>query len=260
MKILNWEAILWDCFEKLKEIPSESIDMIITSPPYDNLRTYGWNLQWDFEWIAKEIFRVTKDWWVCVWVVWDSTEKFCESMTSFKQALFFKEIWFNLLDTMIYFKQNYAPAYPTLRRYANQFEYMFVFSKWKPKTFNPIQKYKARNKEEKVWFRQQDWTIIRKIKEKWRETKDASNVWEYAVAWWNKTWHPAVFPEKLAQDHILSWSNEWDIVLDPFAGSFTTAVACENTNRKWICIEKEQNYFDIGINRINNLKENEIND
>ncbi|MBP9780140.1 site-specific DNA-methyltransferase [Candidatus Gracilibacteria bacterium] len=260
MKILNGEAILGDCFEKLKEIPSESIDMIITSPPYDNLRTYGGNLQWDFEGIAKEIFRVTKDGGVCVWVVGDSTEKFCESMTSFKQALFFKEIGFNLLDTMIYFKQNYAPAYPTLRRYANQFEYMFVFSKGKPKTFNPIQKYKARNKEEKVGFRQQDGTIIRKIKEKGRETKDASNVWEYAVAGGNKTGHPAVFPEKLAQDHILSWSNEGDIVLDPFAGSFTTAVACENTNRKWICIEKEQNYFDIGINRINNLKENEIND
>ena len=253
-QIWNWVAYLGDCLEVMKEMESESIDLIVTSPPYDNLRTYNWNLQWNFEWIAKELFRLTKDWWICVWVVWDETKKFCESMTSFKQALFFNSIWFNLLDTMIYYKQNYAPAYPTLRRYANQFEYMFVFSKWRPKTFNPIQKKKARNKEEKVWYRQQDWSILRKTKEKWRETKDASNVWEYSVAWGNKTWHPAVFPENLAGDHILSWSNEWDIVLDPFMWSNTTWKMAELNNRKWIGIEKDEQYFNIWCKRLLNLK------
>lgn len=237
------QIIQWDCLSVLKEMKDEIIDLTVTSPPYDNLRTYN-GYSWDFEWIAKELYRVTKEWWVVVWIIWDETKKFCESMTSFKQALFFNEIWFNLLDTMIYFKQNYAPAYPTLRRYANQFEYMFVFSKGKPKTFNPVQRDKVRNKEEKVAYRQKDWTLLRKTKEVWRETKDASNVWEYAV-WWNLTWHPAVFPEKLAEDHILSWSNQWDIVLDPFAWSWTTLKMAKKNWRDYVGIEISEKYIQI---------------
>lgn len=232
-----------DCLEVMKSIPDGSIDLTVTSPPYDSLRTYN-GYSWDFEWIVKELFRVTRQGGVVVWVVWDETKKFCESMTSFRQALYFNQIGFNLLDTMIYYKQNYAPAYPTLRRYANQFEYMFVFSKGKPKTFNPVQRDKVRNKEEKVAYRQKDWTLLRKIKEVWRETKDASNVWEYAV-WGNLSWHPAVFPEKLAEDHILSWSNSWDIVLDPFAWSGTTLKMAKKNNRNYIWIEISKEYIEI---------------
>ncbi len=235
--------ITGDCLEVLRTFPDCYIDLTVTSPPYDNLRTYNW-FSWDFEGIAKELYRVTKDWGLVVWVIGDETKQFAESLTSFRQALFFADCWLNLLDTMIYYKQNYAPAYPTLRRYANQFEYMFVFSKGKPKTFNPIQREKVRNKEEKVAYRQKDWTLLRKIKEVWRETKDASNVWEYAV-WGNLTWHPAVFPEKLAEDHILSWSNEWDIVLDPFAGSGTTLKMAKKNNRNYVGIEISEEYCNI---------------
>ncbi len=196
-------VIQGDCLEAMKTIPDKSIDMVLTSPPYDNLRDYK-GYTFDFENIANELYRIVKDGGVVVWVVGDSTVKFCESLTSFKQAIYFNQIGFNLLDTMIYYKQNYAPAYPTLKRYANQFEYMFIFSKGKPNTFNPIQKDKIRNKEEKVAYRQKDGTLKRKIKKVGRETKDASNVWEYPVGG-NKINHPAVFPEQLAEDHILSW-------------------------------------------------------
>ena len=242
------QIICGDCLDVMKDIPDKSIDMILTSPPYDNLRDYKGYI-FNFEDTAKEIYRILKDGCVCVWVVGDETKNFCESMTSFKQALYFNKLGFNLLDTMIYYKQNYAPAYPTLRRYANQFEYMFVFSKGKPKTFNPIQKKKIRNKIEKVAYRQKNGTLKRKIKSLGKETKDASNVWEYAVAG-NKINHPAVFPIKLAEDHILSWSNENDIILDCFAGSGTTAIACLNTNRNYILIEKEPEYIEIINNRI----------
>ena len=251
-EIWNWTAYLWDCLEVIKKLESESIDLIVTSPPYDNLRTYNWSLEWDFEWIAKELFRAIKQWWICVWIVWDETKKFCESMTSFKQALFFNSIWFNLLDTMIYYKQNYAPAYPTLRRYANQFEYMFIFSKWKPKTFNPIQVKKIEDRKWVCWFRKPNWEVVKKYVISEKETKDASNVWSYPV-WFKNLWHPAVFPEKLAEDHILSWSNEWDIVLDPFMWSNTTWKMAELNNRKWICIEKDENYFNIWVERIKEL-------
>ena len=192
-----------DCVDVMRTFPEGVIDLTVTSPPYDNLRTYK-GYTFNFEEIAKELYRVTKQGGVVVWVVGDETKQFCESLSSFKQAIYFVEtVGFNLLDTMIYYKQNYAPAYPTLRRYANQFEYMFVFSKGKPTTFNPVQRSKVRNKEEKVAYRQRDGSLKRKIKPKGRETKDASNVWEYAVGG-NTSGHPAVFPEKLAEDHILS--------------------------------------------------------
>jgi len=147
-----------DCIDIMKTIPDNNIDLTVTSPPYDNLRDYN-GYTFDFEGIAKELFRVTKDGGVVVWVVADQTSKFCESLSSFKQAIYFvEECGFNLLDTMIYHKSNYAPAYPTLRRYANTFEYMFVFSKGKPSTFNPIQQEKVLKnyKNKKSYFRQKD--------------------------------------------------------------------------------------------------------
>ncbi|MGF9973624.1 site-specific DNA-methyltransferase [Bacillus velezensis] len=250
-----------DCVDGIKLLPPSCIDLTVTSPPYDDLRSYK-GFSFDFEGIAKELFRVTKDGGVLVWVVGDSTKQFCESMTSFKQALHFVEnVGFKLLDTMIYYKQNYAPAYPTLRRYANQFEYMFVFVKGnKPKTFNPIQKRKVRNREEKVAYRQQDGTLIRKVKEKGRETKDASNVWEYSTGGSASRdeiafQHPAIFPEKLAEDHILSWSNENDVILDPFMGSGTTAKTASINNRKFIGFELSPEYIEIANIRLDTLEE-----
>ena len=117
----------------MARMPDNFIDLTVTSPPYDNLRTYK-GYDFDFESIANELYRVTKKGGVIVWVVGDATKNFNETGSSFNQALYFKKIGFSLLDTMIYYKQNYAPAYPTLRRYANQFEYMFVFSKGRPNT------------------------------------------------------------------------------------------------------------------------------
>lgn len=237
-----------NCLETMAKMPDNFIDLTVTSPPYDGMRAYN-GYSFPFEDIAKELYRVTKEGCVVVWVVGDETSKFNESGTSFKQALYFKEIGFNLLDTMIYYKQNYAPAYPTLKRYANQFEYMFVFSKGKPNTFNPIQKEKVRNKEEKVAYRQKDGSLKRKIKVKGRETKDASNVWEFAVGG-NLSGHPAVFPLQLAIDHILTWTNENQLVYDCFMGSGTTAIASINTNRKYIGSEISEEYCKIIETRI----------
>jgi len=238
-----------NCLDTMARMPDGFIDLTVTSPPYDNLRDYK-GYSFPFEDIAKELYRVTKEGGVLVWVIGDETKNFCESMTSFKQAMYLKELGFNLLDTMIYYKQNYAPAYPTLRRYANQFEYMFVFSKGKPKTFNPIQKEKVRNKEERVAYRQKDGTLKRKVKEKGRETKDASNVWEFAVGG-NLTGHPAVFPLQLATDHILSWSNEGDLVYDCFMGSGTVAKMAIINKRNWIGSEISKEYCEIAEKRIN---------
>ena len=229
------------------------IDLTVTSPPYDGLRKYN-GYSFDFESIAKELFRVTKKGGVVVWVVGDETKNFCESLTSFKQAIYFVEdCGFNLLDTMIYHKSNYAPAYPTLRRYANTFEYMFVFSKGKPKSFTPIQQEKVLKnyKGKKSYFRQKDGSQILKTIDCDRETKDAENLWTICPTKSKDAKnHPAVFPEKLAKDHIISWSNENDIVYDPFMGSGTTAKMAILNNRNWIGSEMSSEYCDIAEKRI----------
>lgn len=241
-----------NCLDTMAKMPDNFIDLTVTSPPYDGLRTYN-GYSFDFESIAKELYRVTKDGGVVVWVVNDETKQFCESTNSFKQALFFNNIGFNLLDTMIYYKQNYAPAYPTLRRYANQFEYMFIFSKGKPKIFNPVQTKKVRSKIEKgCGMRQKNGTITEtKILIPKKETKDRSNVWDYPT---DKAkgarHHPAVFPEQLANDHIISWSNEGDLVYDCFAGSGTTAKMAILNNRNWIASEISSEYCEIIKERV----------
>lgn len=244
-----------DCLEIMPTLADKSIDLTVTSPPYDNLRTYNGNSQFDFEGIAKELYRVTKNGGVVVWVVADATIKGSETGTSFKQALYFKEIGFNLHDTMIYMKDGIS--FPDKNRYQNCFEYMFVFSKRAPKTVRLIQ-----DRQNKSFGR----VVTGTDRNANGETRKAScfgqaikekgarwNVWEIKANKGNFiTGHPAMFPEALARDHILSWSNEGDTVLDPFAGSGTTGVACLNTGRKFVLIEKDAGYCEIIKNRIAN--------
>ena len=249
-----------NCLDTMSRMEDGLIDLTVTSPPYDNLRNYN-GYSFDFESIAKELYRVTKDGGVVVWVVGDETKQFDESCSSFKQALFFKECGFKLLDTMIYLKSGYAPAYPTLRRYANQFEYMFVFSKGRPDTFNPVQVDKTElTKKRQVnkmpsTFRQKDGTTIKKNTQNFNDKKSASNVWRII----NGTnghkdkiafKHPATFPEQLANDHIISWSNENDLVYDPFMGSGTTAKMAKINKRNWIGSEVSYEYCEIIKERV----------
>jgi site-specific DNA-methyltransferase (adenine-specific) len=241
--------------ETMAKMPDCFVDLTVTSPPYDNLRQYN-GYSFDFESIAKELFRVTKDGGVVVWVVGDATVKGSETGTSFKQALYFKEIGFNLHDTMIYQKVNYVPL--THNRYEQSFEYMFIFSKGKPNTFNPIkipckqagkiEKYgleRRRNHGSKHAMRLYTETEFKAT----NDTKIAPNIFAYTLGR-EKTGHPAPFPEKLCADHIISWSNENDLVYDPFMGSGTTAKMCILNNRNWIGSEMSSEYCNIIEERI----------
>lgn len=245
-----------DCVQLMKSLPDECIDITVTSPPYDDLRTYT-GYTFDFESTANELYRITKQGGVVVWIVNDGVVNRSETGTSFKQALYFKECGFYIHDTMIWNKG--SCAFPDSNRYFGVFEYMFVFSKGKPKTFNPImdKKNKHAGKEAHGTERQKDGStkkITRHnvIKEYGRRT----NVWEMSGASNNKTGHPAVFPMNLAIDHILSWSNENDIVLDPFLGSGTTALAAFKTNRHYIGFEISEKYFDIACKRLDEAETN----
>jgi len=243
-KIYNGDSI-----ELMKELEDNTIDLTVTSPPYDNLRDYN-GFKFDFEGIAKELFRITREGGVVVWVVGDATIKGSETGTSFKQALYFKEIGFRLHDTMIYAKQNPVPYYHN--RYNPQFEYMFIFSKGKPKTFNALREPK-KTKGKCGNFRYPDGTLKSANTLNKDDTKLRNNIWFYIVgtASGNKEFkHPATFPEKLAEDHILSWSNEGDIVLDPMCGSGTTCKMAKLNKRNYIGIDCSVEYCSIARERL----------
>ena len=248
--------MLGDCLERMKEIPDGSVDLTVTSPPYDNLRTYNNSLDWgEHVWkpVLQELFRVTKQGGVVVWVVGDATIKGSETGTSFRQALYAKEIGFNLHDTMIYAKNSYMPL--THNRYEQAFEYMFILSKSKPKTFNPIliPSITAGTKRNRGGGKANESTYAeRKRIENTTvgQFKQSPNIFYYDVGKNDKTKHNAPFPEQLANDHIISWSNEGDTVLDCFMGSGTTGKMALINNRNFIGIEKDAGYFEIARQRL----------
>lgn len=245
----------------LQTIPSESIDMVITSPPYDNLRDYDGKTLWNYEvfmTIADQIARVLKPGGVCVWVVGDKVEKGKKSLTSFKHALYFDEIGLGTYDVIIYEKAGSGPPHPN--RYFNTFEYMFVLSKGKPKTINLLKdkpnKWGGFQTYGEVTRREKDGSLTNKGKKKINEFGVRTNIWRYANGKGFSTQdevayeHPAIYPEKLVEDHIRSWSNPGDIVLDPFGGSGTTAKIARELGRDWIIIEVSEEYCDIARRRL----------
>ncbi|MBQ8221974.1 MAG: site-specific DNA-methyltransferase [Bacteroidales bacterium] len=251
-----------NCVNVMELFPGNSIDMTITSPPYDNLRTYK-GYSFPFESIAKQLFRITKEGGVVVWVVSDATIDGCETCTSFKQALKFVECGFNLHDTMIFKKTNPVPQIYR-KRYNNEFEYMFVFSKGPVSTHNPIKipclhaglelkgtTYKNYSKGEQTRG---------KLANPVKNDKIKGNIWEYVVGKkavdQESKEHPAPFPYELAKDHILSWSNEGDIVLDPMCGSGTSCVAAMDNERNYIGIDISETYCDLARKRVELHKEN----
>ncbi len=261
---------LGDCVELMKEIPDDFIDLTITSPPYDNLRDYNNEVTWNFEKfkeVAKELFRITKPGGVVVWVVGDATIKGSETGTSFRQALFFKDCGFNLHDTMIYQKD--ACPFPETNRYYPMFEYMFVFSKGKPKTVNLIADKPNKRYGEKIASstqRRPDGKTVKVSANKTDPTRTVKkygvrgNVWQYSPGYNKSTKdkyaykHPAIFPEQLVKDHILTWSNPGDIVFDPFLGSGTTAKMAVLTDRCYIGFEISKEYFDIACQRLDDVE------
>ena len=244
-----------DCLEGLGLLDNECIDLTVTSPPYDNLRLYN-GYYFKFEEIAKELYRVMKPGGVIVWIVGDKTKNGSETGTSFRQALYFKNIGFNLHDTMIYEKNNPTPQ--KSNRYQPCFEYMFILSKGKPKTFNPImiEKKYIESRPNKMYNKDKSGMQIQHQYSSLSNLKIKNNIWKYNVGLYHSTndkeafKHPAIFPEQLAADHILSWSNEGDIILNPFMGSGTVAKMALINKRKFMGFEISTEYCKLAKERI----------
>ena len=243
----------------IKGLPDNSIDLVVTSPPYDDLRDYK-GYSFDFEGLAKELVRVLKDGGVIVWIVADATIGGSETGTSFKQALHFIDLGLNLNDTMIWDKGAFTAVGALVSRYAQVFEYMFILSKGKPKAFNPIKDRENIKAGKKI-----SGNILQKDGTRRPKSSQGKIMGEYGIRFnvWRQdsikspaVWdHPAMMPVKLARDHIISWSNEGDVVLDPFMGSGTTAIACIESNRKYIGFEISAEYCEMAKKRINQRKQ-----
>ena len=252
------ELVLGDCVEVMRLMQPESIDLTVTSPPYDNLRTYAGSLLWgreQFEAVARELFRVTKEGGVVVWNVNDATLAGSESGTSFRQALFFMDLGFNLHDTMIYQKANPGGARGSVYAYWQAFEYMFVFSKGRPKSFNPLcdrANVGGGRTGKQGGRRNKDGTVAEGRVIETAEFGRRTNIWVYSTTATDPLakGHPAVFPEALAGDHIASWSAPGDVVFDPFLGSGTTGKMAIQSGRRFVGTEKFPDYFQIACKRI----------
>lgn len=254
-----------DCLIVLDKLIDKGVqvDLTVTSPPYDDIRDYNNTLVWDFnvfKEVAQKLYNITKNGGILVWVVGDSVKNGSKTLTSFEQAIYFKSIGFNVYDVIIYHKTSTAP--PHKNRYFNTFEYMFILSKGKPKTINLIKDRKnkyAGTMSGLRTIREKDGRLTERDRVLVSDYGYRTNIWSYAVGHNKSTTdkiaykHPAIFPEKLAQDHILSWSNEGDLVLDCFMGSGTTGKMCKLLNRRFIGIEKVENYFNISIQRIGGI-------
>lgn len=250
------KIICGDCLDVMRGMPNGCVDLTVTSPPYDNLRTYN-GYVFDFEGIAKELYRVTKDGGVIVWVVNDAIINGSETGTSFRQALYFKDVCgFNLHDTMIWEKPFFTGKGSLVSRYAPVFEYMFILSKGKPKTFNPIKDKvnKCSGKTLSGTIRMRDGStkdITGKGIKKVAKFGQRHNVWVMAPEMSSRNrLHPAPFPESLANDHIISWSNPGDVVLDPFCGSGTTCKMAKVNGRQYVGIDISDEYCRIAQARI----------
>ena len=243
-----------DCLPFMQGMDSNSVDMVLTSPPYDNLRKYD-GYSFDFFPIARELYRIMKEGSVMVWIVGDQTVDGSETGESFRQALGFMDVGFKLHDTMIYVKDS---RYPQKNRYASSFEYMFILTKGNIKTFNPL-KRKTLNTGMNKFITNR--TPEGELKENYYTSTYESplfNVWYYSSGFMKTTKdveayeHPAIFPDQLAGDHILSWSNKGDIVFDPFCGSGTTCKMAKRYGRNYIGCDISERYIEIARNRIDN--------
>ena len=245
-----------DAVDIMKSMPADSIDLVVTSPPYDNLRSYN-GYSFDFEGMAKGLFRVMKKGGVIVWVVGDQTIKGDETGTSFRQALYFKRVGFNLFDTMIYLKTPRG-AVGNNNTYWQTFEYMFILSKGTPKTINLIKD--RENKDERDGDngtkRLHDGTLLKQKRTGYSKYGRRTNVWEYLIGKGHSASdsiaykHPAIFPEKLVQDHIISWTNPGDVILDPMCGSGTSCKTAKQNKRNFIGIDISSEYCKIAEDRL----------
>ena len=250
------KLITGDAVRYLKSVGTEFVDLTVTSPPYDDLRDYN-GYKFDAKSMLSSILKATRPGGVCVWVVGERING-GRSLTSFEHAFIGRDVGWTVHDVMIYQKKN--TPFMRSNAYTNCYELMLVFSKGKPKTFNQLTEPTKRSGwETAVYGKGADGDNSKRRAIELKKQKTRTNIWQYAVGLGGTTsdriafQHPAVFPEGLARDHILSWSNPSDLVLDPMCGSGTTCKMAQEAGRNWLGIDISEEYISIAKQRLANM-------
>jgi site-specific DNA-methyltransferase (adenine-specific) len=257
------------CLDTMQRLEDNSIDLVITSPPYDNMRKYGdgknyhqrlkdTGYSFEFEEIAKELTRTLKEGGVIMWNVQDQTIKGSRTGNSMRQALYFmEECGLFMHDHLIWYKT--GTPFPSPYRYRNVWENMFVFSKGKPKHFDPILKRNKTGGDSRKRRRERDHNgelVMQEREVKIKEWGIDDNVWYVSNHFKSNDKkrienHPAIMPEELVRRHIQSWTNEGDIVYDPFSGSGTTSKVAAEMDRTYLGSEINKEYYEASIGILN---------
>ena len=241
-----------DCVRFMETMEAAAVDLVVTSPPYDDLRDYK-GFDFDCEAVAKGLAEVVKEGGVVVWVVGDRING-GRTLTSFDHAFIFRDAGFTVYDAMIFKKRN--TPFMRKRAYTNCYDFMFVFSKGTPATFNPLRSPSVRSGLAPLPYLKGTDGINRKTERELSEHKVRTNIWSYAVGRNGTTAdmyafkHPAMFPENLARDHILSWSDPGDLVFDPMCGAGTTCKMAKATGRRWLGVDVSREYTTIARRRV----------
>lgn len=247
--IQHFEARRGDAGKLLQTLPGNFAQLVVTSPPYDNLRRYGGHT-WDFVRVAHELYRVLAIGGVLCWVVGDETIDGSETLTSFRQAIHFKDVvGFRVHDTMIYHKKNFG--HPSQNRYHQIFEYVFVFSKGAPRVFNGLRDrrntWAGASTFGRNTLREANGAIGERRRNVITEFGLRTNVWTGKTRGQEEMCkalpHPAMMPKWLARDLIRTWSKPGDLVIDPFAGSFTVCKQANALGRRALGIEINKEYL-----------------
>ena len=268
-----------DCLEKTKDIESNSIDMIFTSPPYADRRkdTYGGKkanvyVKWFLPFV-REFKRILKPSGSFFLNIKPHTENGGRSLYVFKLVIEIVEnVNFKLIDEFCWTKNAFPGGYKG--KFKNALEPVYHFAKSKPSEiiFNPIA-CGTPMKQESIarTYRKQcgapsngsrmtgmNTTNIRNLE--LARPSNVININNVSNQFTDKQKHPATFPTGLVEFFVKSFSSESSTVLDPFMGSGTTGVVCKNLNRNFIGIEIDKEYFEIAKQRIEGTQyNNQIN-
>jgi DNA modification methylase len=270
---LDSQIICGDNVTVLKTFPDACVDLVVTSPPYDSLRVAaGYQNGFDLVDLCNQLLRVIKPGGMVVWVVADQTVNGARTGTSYKQALHFMSHGFQLFDDIVYLKS--GTNFPSKSRYTNTWEHMFCFSKGMPSTINLItdSPRKWLGSWAKTTNRKKDGTLGASTAKNCGEGSKgkASFEGEYGYKARTNVWnitngkgfahpdpggdlayaHSATYPLQLAHDHIVSWTNPGDVVLDPFNGAGTTCVAAKMTGRTYVGIDSSPEYCALATKRL----------
>lgn len=250
-----------DCVEGMKKIPDNSVDIVVTSPPYDGIRDYN-GFNFDLHETGRGLIRILKEGGIVAMVIQDQTKNFGKTLTSFKTIIdWCDNIGFKLFECVIYRKHGSEGAWWT-NRFRVDHEYMPIFLKGeKPQYFNKENLKVPSIHGGKVMTgsgsRRTDGKTNARVTRPINTMKCRGTIWNYLMAGDKdpiKRQHPAPFPDQIPLDFIECFCPPGGVVLDPFMGSGSTAVAAKKLNRKYIGFDTSEEYIKIAHARLRNTE------